>query len=75
MVINMESAKGKESCLLFIEGVPYIRIYDRSNNQFSYKDYKLCADDLTFRIDSDYYCLVEYSDGTKKLKYKYGLID
>lgn len=70
MVTKIESTKGKECCLLFLDGEPYVRVYDRSNNQFSFKDYRLRVDDLTFRIESNYFAFVEYDSGMKELQYR-----
>lgn len=69
---SLEKAGGASGQLLFLneDNTPYVRVYNRVTG--TYDDYKLCVDDLTFIIDSDYFSFVTYPDGVKQLEYTSG---
>jgi hypothetical protein len=69
---RLEKANGVNGQLLFLnkDRTPYVRVYNRVTG--TYDDYKLCVDDLTFIINSNYFAFVTYPDGTKQLEYTTG---
>lgn len=69
---RVEHADGINCTLLMSrkDNAPYVRVYNRST--MTYDDYKLCVDDLSFKIDSNYFCFVTYPDGTKQVEYTKG---